>query len=101
MTPAEIPLPPEVEWESKEEAQRLLSRILPESADVIVEHRLVAGTAVDVILETAKTLRPDLIVMGTLGRSGLRRLMLGSVAENVIRRAACPVLTARRSDKTI
>jgi nucleotide-binding universal stress UspA family protein len=39
----------------------------------------------------------ELIVMGTHGRTGLGRLLTGSVAEQVLRRAACPVLTARMS----
>jgi hypothetical protein len=37
----------------------------------------------------------DLIVMGTHGRTGLRRVMMGSVAELVVRRATCPVLTVK------
>jgi nucleotide-binding universal stress UspA family protein len=49
------------------------------------------------ILKEAKTLEIDLIVMGTHGRSGLNRLMLGSQAEQVIRAAPCAVLTVRGS----
>ncbi|KWK49259.1 universal stress protein UspA [Burkholderia stagnalis] len=44
------------------------------------------------ILIVAKEIDADLIVMGTHGRRGFRRLVLGSVAERVLRRAACPVL---------
>jgi nucleotide-binding universal stress UspA family protein len=40
-----------------------------------------------------------LIVMGTHGRSGLDRILLGSVAERVIRLAACPVLTVRQPER--
>ena len=47
------------------------------------------------VLQVAKRLRADLIVMATHGRKGLRRLVLGSVAERVIREAPCPVLTVR------
>lgn len=47
------------------------------------------------VLQTAKRLRSDLIVMATHGRKGLRHLILGSVAEYVIREAPCPVLTLR------
>lgn len=47
------------------------------------------------ILRMARTRRPDLIVMGTHGRSGLARLALGSVAEMVVRRSPVPVLAAR------
>ncbi len=47
------------------------------------------------ILATARRLKADLIVMATRGRSGAKRLLLGSVAERVVRGAPCPVLTLR------
>ena len=47
------------------------------------------------IVRLAAEERADMIVMGTQGRTGLDRLLLGSVAERVIRRAPCPVLTVR------
>jgi nucleotide-binding universal stress UspA family protein len=53
------------------------------------------GDARDVINETAKQLGIDLIVMGTHGRRGISRALLGSVAENVVRTAPCAVLTVR------
>ena len=51
------------------------------------------GQPVAVVLERAATLATDLIVMGTHGASGFEHLILGSVAEKVLRRAPCPVLT--------
>jgi nucleotide-binding universal stress UspA family protein len=45
------------------------------------------------ILEHAASLPADLVVLGTHGRSGFERLMLGSVTEKVLRKAGCPVLT--------
>jgi nucleotide-binding universal stress UspA family protein len=51
------------------------------------------GDPVAIILESAMRLPADLIVMGTHGASGFQHLILGSVAEKVLRRAACPVLT--------
>jgi nucleotide-binding universal stress UspA family protein len=52
------------------------------------------GTDIDVqILEVADEIKPDVIVMGTHGRSGIQHLMLGSVAEKVLRKARYPVLT--------
>jgi universal stress protein A len=45
------------------------------------------------ILEAAEQIQPDLLVIGTHGRTGLQHLMLGSVAEKVLHRASCPVLT--------
>jgi nucleotide-binding universal stress UspA family protein len=54
-----------------------------------------AGDARDVILQTAEELGADLIVMGTHGRRGISRALLGSVAEMVVRTAPVPVLTVR------
>lgn len=56
---------------------------------------LKTGDARDLINETAKELGADLIVMGTHGRRGVKRALLGSVAETVVRSAPCPVLTIR------
>lgn len=53
------------------------------------------GAAVEGILRAAKRLRSDLIVLATHGRTGLGHVFLGSVAENVVRRAPCPVLSVR------
>jgi nucleotide-binding universal stress UspA family protein len=55
--------------------------------------RVREGDIVAEILHTAQDARVDLIVIGTNGRSGVPRLMLGSVTEKVLRRAVCPVLT--------
>jgi nucleotide-binding universal stress UspA family protein len=55
--------------------------------------RAVIGEATPAILDAAKGM--DLIVMATLGRTGLVRLLIGSVAEKVVRHAAIPVLTVR------
>lgn len=53
------------------------------------------GDARDVIINAAKELGVDLIVMGTHGRRGVARALLGSVTETVVRSAPCPVLTVR------
>lgn len=53
------------------------------------------GDARDVINATAKEIGADLIVVGTHGRRGVSRVLLGSVAETVVRTAPCPVLTVR------
>jgi nucleotide-binding universal stress UspA family protein len=57
------------------------------------------GDARDVINQTAKELGIDLIVMGTHGRRGISRALLGSVAETVVRSAPCAVLTVRLRDQ--
>jgi universal stress protein A len=56
------------------------------------------GDARDVINQTAKEIGADLIVMGTHGRRGISRALLGSVAETVVRSAPCAVLTVRLRD---
>jgi nucleotide-binding universal stress UspA family protein len=63
----------------------------------IVEH-LAAGSAWKQILQVAIDLQADLLLVGTHGRTGLKRLMLGSVAEAVARKASCPVLVVRPKD---
>jgi nucleotide-binding universal stress UspA family protein len=64
----------------------------PVEPTIDVERVLRDGPAVETILGLADEVRADLIVMGTHGRGGLGRLLLGSVAEQVLRRAHCPVL---------
>jgi nucleotide-binding universal stress UspA family protein len=58
-----------------------------------VESRLLQGDARDLIVQVARQLPAGLIVMGTRGHRGVARLLLGSVAEYVVRHAPCPVLT--------
>ncbi len=60
-----------------------------------VVRELRSGSPIAYIEEFAKEKGIDLIVMGTHGRSGISHLLLGSVAENVVRRAPCSVLTVR------
>ncbi len=56
---------------------------------------VVSGRPAECITDYARTENFDLIVMGTHGRTGLSRALLGSVAERVVRTAPCPVLTVR------
>ena len=58
--------------------------------------RLEVGVPFEEIVKAAEEEHADMIVMGTHGRSGLNRLLLGSVAERVVRLALCPVLTVRQ-----
>jgi universal stress protein A len=66
-----------------------------ESASVPVTTQVIVGHPVQMITRTARDRGVDLIVMGTHGRTGFAHLMLGSVAERVLRTAPCPVLTVR------
>jgi nucleotide-binding universal stress UspA family protein len=81
--------------EVEAELRQALQAMRPPDPAVVVEHRLCRGDAATEIVALAEDLKADLIVMGTHGRTGLRRLALGSVAEAVLRRAPCPVLTVK------
>ena len=59
--------------------------------------RVQTGVPVEEIVKMAGTEHADMIVIGTHGRTGLNRALLGSVAERVIRLAPCPVLTVRQT----
>lgn len=66
------------------------------SAGVQIRQSVVEGEIVRTIVAQATSLSADLVVIGTHGRSGFERLLLGSVAERVLRKAPCPVLTVPR-----
>ena len=74
-----------------------LMKSLPEGTmDVLeVETMVVKGVPFNEIINAAMEINVDLIVIGTHGRTGLSHVMLGSVAEKVVRKATCPVLTVR------
>jgi nucleotide-binding universal stress UspA family protein len=63
--------------------------------DITADSVLVEGDAFDAIMQVAKERDVDLIVMGTHGRRGVSHALLGSIAEKLVRRAPCPVLTVR------
>ena len=65
------------------------------ASGVRVHGLLLEGSAVDGIVRAARSKRADVIVMGTHGRTGLARLLMGSVAQRVVGTAPCPVLTVR------
>ena len=66
-----------------------------QNAQIEVTRSVVIGSPFRKIIETAEAEHVDLIVMVTHGRTGLSHLMVGSVAERVVRTAPCPVLTIR------
>jgi universal stress protein A len=65
-------------------------------ARVPIEHRLEEGDPVAQILRVAQESKCDLIVMGTHGRTGLTHLLMGNVAEQIVRKATCPVLVVKQ-----
>jgi nucleotide-binding universal stress UspA family protein len=72
-----------------------LCRLKPSDPKTPVHHLLAEGEPATTILRAARENRCQLIVMGTHGRTGLSRLLMGSVAEEVVRKAPCPVLTLK------
>ena len=86
-----VPPPDETEL-----LEKRLNETVPAIPGVECEHHLLFGYPADAIVEFAKTHQIDLIVMGTHGRTGVVRLLRGSVAEAVVRRAECPVLTLKQ-----
>jgi len=87
-------IPPEP-FDSREELHTRLLQMNPRYSEVRTEHLLTDGDAVGEIVRVAKTDKCDVIVMGTHGRTGLGRLLMGSVAEAVLRKAPCPVLLTK------
>jgi len=90
-----VVIPPTAAEARHDREREELHRLRPADPEVVAEHRLMEGDAVGAILAAARETHADLVVMGTHGRTGLRRLLMGSVAEQVVRRAPCPVLTVR------
>ena len=81
------------------ELETMLAKIVPTDPAVPCEHRLLSGDAARTIVELAAEEEVELIVLGTHGRTGFRRLLMGSIAEAVVRTAPCPVLTLRERHK--
>jgi nucleotide-binding universal stress UspA family protein len=84
LTPADI----EPEW-------REFLHPLPVGGGLVWENRTCEGRAAETIVTVAQDIGADLIVMGTHGRTALAHMLLGSVAEKVVRTAPCSVLTIR------
>lgn len=76
---------------AKAEAVALKAKLKPKT----VMRETIGGSAADAIVREAKKQRADLIVLGTHGRRGVRRMVLGSDAEQVVRTASVPVLLVR------
>lgn len=78
-----------------QEQQAALDKSAARHAAAGIETLLRTGDARDMIVDVAREIGADLIVMGTHGRRGVRRALIGSIAESVVRTAPCPVLTTR------
>jgi len=84
-----------VDQETPQTAERRLKAIKSTEEDVQFEHRLVRGEPAKEILRVAQEENAEFIVLGTHGRTGLMRVLMGSVAEQVVRDATCPVMTVK------
>jgi nucleotide-binding universal stress UspA family protein len=82
---------------SEHDAREKLERLAREHIDGQAQYKVLThiGDTASTILNAVVELGVDSVVMATHGRKGLGRLLLGSVAEQVVRRATCPVLTVR------
>ncbi|GEJ55990.1 universal stress protein [Anaeromyxobacter diazotrophicus] len=90
--------PPELFDQAVREAERELERLRAQAAaatDRPVRSEILMGRPAETLVQWAREHPCDLIVVATHGRSGLKRLVLGSVAEKVVRAAPCSVLVAR------
>ncbi len=83
--------------EAKRQLEEHAARLRRLGLEVEIANR--EGKPAAEILKAAKSVKAKLIAMGTHGRTGLRRLLIGSVAEAVIRGAGCPVLTVRSTPR--
>lgn len=95
-------LPPPEEWlrELEQQARTELEKLPgPDlGRNLVVDREIRSGFAFSEIVRYAREQDVGLIVMGTHGRSGLAHVLLGSVAERVVRKAPCPVLTVRHPE---
>jgi nucleotide-binding universal stress UspA family protein len=78
-----------------DDAEQRLPRYLEQLDNVSVQSMVRIGPPADTIVDAADEIGADLIVMGTHGRTGLAHMLLGSVAEQVLRRTRRPVVTIR------
>lgn len=84
-------------WQQKLEVSRnLLDSVVPTTPGVVYEQHCPVGRSENEIVALATEIGADLIVMASHGRTGLSRLLMGSVAESVMRMAPCPVLIVRQ-----
>ncbi|MDC8447698.1 MAG: universal stress protein [Nitrospira sp.] len=88
-------------WAQRESSKTAVTERLSDLASALTSAGLASdflisgGLPADSILDTARAQSVDVIVMGTHGRRGLSHVLFGSVAESVVRRSSCPVLTVR------
>jgi nucleotide-binding universal stress UspA family protein len=95
VAPMGVALPAADGPEELDHWRRQLEQIRPLSPSIAVQHVLLIGDPATEILRYARESQTDLIVVGTHGRTGLERPLMGSVAEKVLRGAPCSVLVVK------
>jgi nucleotide-binding universal stress UspA family protein len=91
------PPPDELESASRKQLDELVESQIPD--DVTVVREILRGQPFVEIIRYAREHRADLIVLGTHGWSALREVLMGSVADKVVRKSPCPVLTVRHPEQ--
>jgi nucleotide-binding universal stress UspA family protein len=96
-------MPPQFYQENEERAKVTLGKLLKPAwgKPTAVTTAVQWGSPVEAIVDYAKEQQVDLIVIATHGRTGLSHVLLGSVAERIVREAPCPVLTIRDSKRAV
>lgn len=92
-----VPLEEDLEKAAREDLEEIIRMEKEKGVEVQAEVRI--GTPSELILETAEELDVNLVILGSHGKSGLSRLLMGSVAESVVRKATCPVLIVKAEEK--
>jgi len=92
-----IPLEEDLQHAAKEDLQLVLQEF--QQAGLKVDSSIEIGNPADVILDKSRELDVNLVIMGSHGKKGLSRLIMGSVAETVVRKANCPVLIVKAEEK--
>ena len=89
------PMPQEMREEMLQDLRRRLADTVARHGHSELSPQVLIGPTARTIVESAQAANADLIVMGTHGRGGISHVLLGSIAERVVRTAECPVLTVR------
>jgi nucleotide-binding universal stress UspA family protein len=91
----EVPIAEDLYRRIRDEGEKAVNRVKESAQGVNLETFILSGRPARVITEFAEQKAVDLIVVGTQGKSGIERFLLGSVADEVIRTADCPVLAIK------
>jgi universal stress protein A len=92
-----VPLEEDLEHAAEKDLQVILQEF--QLAGLKAESSIEIGNPSDVILDKSRDLDVNLVIMGSHGKKGLSRLIMGSVAETVVRKANCPVLIVKAEEK--